>query len=113
MKLEFPRGDSYEKGFIMKSRSTREPVTEVFDEIYFTVKTFASDEEFLFQKTLTGGGITSDGEGHYTLLIAPEDTDDLDFREYDVDFEFVKGTFKRTFYGVLKLTKEVTHSNNE
>lgn len=113
MKLEFPRGDSYERGFIMKDKTTREPVTEIFDEVYFTVKQNASDEEYLFQKRMTSGGIVYDGDGHYTLFIDPEDTNELDFIDYDCDIEFVKGNFKRTFYGVLTLTKEVTHQNNE
>lgn len=113
MRIEFPRGDSYERGFLMKDRSTGQTVTEQFDQIYFTVKTNADDPDFLFQKRMTDGGITDDGDGHYTLHILPEDTNGLSFRDYDCDIEFKKGEMKRTFYGTMKLTREVTHQSNE
>lgn len=111
MELTFPRGDSYERGFILKRNN--QAVTDPFDEIYFTVKKYSTDKDFKFQKRLSTGGIVDDGEGHYTLFIEPEDTNELAFGEYDCDFEIVKGDYKRTFYGKLKLTKEVTHANNE
>ena len=113
MKLEFPRGDSYERGVVLRNKSTGQPVTDTFDEVYFTVKKKAADSDYLFQKRMTTGGISNDGNGHYTLFIYPEDTNSMAFREYDCDFEFVKDNYKRTFAGTLKLTEEVTHQNNE
>lgn len=114
MMIEFARGDSYERGFILKDKTTKQIVTELFDEVYFTVKKTWTETEYKFQKRMTTGGIVYDGDGHYTLYIRPEDTNELQFGEYDCDFEFVRNNgYKRTFAGKLKLTKEVTHQNNE
>ena len=111
LQIKMARGDSCEKGVIKKRNG--EPDTTVFDEVYFTVKRRYGDREMLFQKTLTNGGIQSDGEGHYTLFIYPADTDNLSFGEYVFDFEFVKDYYKRTYTGKLILTEEATHVANE
>lgn len=112
MQIELARGDSCEKGFILKSGDT--PSEDVFDEIYFTVKNSYTDKDYVLQKRLTEGGIVKDeAAGHYTLYILPEDTNQLDFKDYDCDFEFKKEGYKKTFYGKFRLTKEVTHQNNE
>lgn len=115
MKLEFARGDSYERGFLLKNKATGEPITDTFEEIYFTVKKYATDSEYKFQKKLTSGGIVSDGSGHYTLYINPSDTNGMQFGEYECDIELLKdsGEYKRTFFGTLVLTREVTDCNNE
>lgn len=111
MNIEFARGDSYQKGFILKRNGTT--VTDTFDDIYFTVKHKFSDHDFILQKKLSTGGIVSDGSGHYTLFIEPADTNTLDIDQYDCDIEIVKDDYKRTFYGIFKLLKEVTHYYNE
>jgi hypothetical protein len=112
--IVFARGDSFEKGFLLKNKKTGQPITENYDEIYFTVKKYHTDHEYLFQKRMTTGGIQSDGDGHYTLFILPEDTNGLSFGKYDIDIELRKGElYKRTFSGTMELTKEVTHQNNE
>ena len=114
MQIEFARGDSYERGFVLKDKSTGRVITDTFDEVYMTVKKMWTDHEFCFQKRMTTGGIVYDGEGHYSLYIEPEDTNMLEFGEYDFDFEFKRDSgYKRTFYGKLRLLKEVTHQNNE
>lgn len=109
--IEFPRGDSKQKGFNLKLNG--EPVETIFDEVYFTVKKYFSDAEFVFQKKKSEGGIVYDGEGHYTLYINPEDTNGLPFGDYDCDLEFVVDGDKTTYFGKLKLGKETTHANNE
>ena len=115
MRIEFARGDSYERGFLLKNKATGQPITDVFDDIFFTVKKYATDADYKFQKRMSTGGIVSDGDGHYTVYIAPEDTDQLSFGDYVCDFELMKdgGSYKRTFIGTLKLTQEVTYSGNE
>ena len=116
IQMKFARGDSYERGFLVRDKASGEPVTEPFEEIYFTVKKYCSTEtEYKFQKRMSTGGIVSDGDGHYTLYINPEDTNDLPFGKYDCDIELVKdeGQYKRTFFGTLELTREVTYSENE
>ena len=111
MKIEFARGDTYQKGFVLKANGAT--VTDTFDEIYFTVKTNYKETEYVFQKTMENSGIVDDGDGHYTLYIYPTDTNGLSFGDYDCDFEFVATGYKKTFYGKLTLTPEVTHASNE
>lgn len=91
-----------------------ELATEEMDHVYFTVKRSHYDHDFLFQKKTSDGSLVSDGEGGYVVTINPEDTDQLDFGEYEFDIEVVKlPEIKKTFCGVLYLTDEVTHRNNE
>lgn len=111
--MEFARGDSYTRGFILRDAATKDPILTNWDDVYFTVKKYASDREFKFQKRMTSGGIRSDGDGHFTLMILPEDTNGLPFGDYDFDIEFKYLNYKKTFYGQLRLAKEVTHVNNE
>ena len=111
MVIEFPRGDTYQKGFLLKENG--QIVTDTFSNIYFTVKQNYEESDYVFQKKLSTNGIVSNGSGHYTLYIEPSDTNGLPFGEYDFDFEFVADGYKKTFAGVLKLTKEVTHQSNE
>ena len=113
MTIEFARGDSYERGLTLRNKQTQQPITETYDEVYFTAKKLYTDKEARFQKRMTEGGIVNDGPGHYVLYIYPEDTDGLPFGEYDFDFEFVKDRYKKTFSGTLTLLKETTHANNE
>ena len=114
MKIEFNRGDSYERGFILKNKATGATITTAWDEIYFTVKKYNTDTEFLIQKRLTSGGIVDDGNGHYTLFIEPADTDGMPFGAYVCDIEVVEGDYyKKTFPGSFILNPEVTHVSNE
>jgi len=114
MLLRFSRGDSYERGFVLKDKATQQVITDTFDEVYFTVKRNWRDADYQFQKRMTTGGITSDGDGHYTLYIQPEDTNNLAFGDYDCDFEFKRNDgYKKTFPGRLTLDKEVTYQGNE
>lgn len=86
---------------------------DAMDQIFFTVKKHYYNAQPIFQKTLENG-IESDGEGNYLITILPEDTEALEFGEYDFDIEVVKAPdIKKTFVGVLELTKEVTHRYNE
>ena len=88
--------------------------TEEMDNVYFTVKDSYYTHDPLFQKKCSDGSIASDTHGSYTVTINPEDTDGLDFREYEFDIEVVKlPGIKRTFTGILNITPEVTHRNNE
>ena len=113
MEIVFARGDSYQRGFLLKNKKTGQPITETYDNVYFTAKKLYTDKDFRFQKRMSDGGIVSDGDGHYTLFIYPEDTDGLPFGDYDFDIEFVKDRYKKTFSGTLTLAKETTHADNE
>ena len=112
MKISMARGDVYSFSFgiyIDDAQTTME-----MDNIYFTVKKHYYDEAYVFQKRLNDHGIVDDGQGAYNITINPEDTEELDIGTYDFDIEIVKlPDIKRTFIGVLELTKEVTHKGNE
>ena len=112
-KIEFPRGDSYTRGFMLEVNGSID--MDPFDEIYFTVKKFNSETVFLFQKRLSTGGIIDNGAGEYELQILPEDTDGLSFGEYKCDIEFrrLATNWKKTFTGKMKLGEETTHHANE
>lgn len=112
MKITMARGDVYSFNFAVYIDETKS--SEVMDEIYMTVKRHYYDEDYIFQKRLDDSGIISDGEGNYSVIIYPEETDSLSFGTYDFDIEIVKMPYiKRTFAGTLELTKEVTHRGNE
>lgn len=111
IKIEMARGDTLQKGFILKRNG--DPVDDVFDDVYFTVKKYHTDHDYVLQKRMSNGGIVNDGNGHYTIFIDPEDTNELSFGDYDCDIEFKREGYKRTFYGKFKLAKEVTHAYNE
>ena len=112
-KIEFARGDSYERGIGVREKGEQTPLIADWDDIYFTVKSNFKNKNYVLQKRLSDGTIQDDGNGHYTLFIRPEDTNDLQFGDYDCDFEFKKDELTKTFTGALTLTKEVTHSYNE
>ena len=113
MEISFARGDSLIKGFQLRNESTKEPITQEFDNIYFTMKRNYFNNAFVLQKTLTNGGIVADGNGHYTLTLLPNDTASLPFGTYDFDIELDRGDFVKTFNGTITLTKESTHVANK
>lgn len=116
MSIIMPRGDIREVLFNVYVDEDGEEViyTDDFDEIYFTVKEFFEDEEYLFQKRLTSGTITKDETSTYHIPIEPEDTNDLEFGEYMFDIELVTGnSIKQTTTGRLILTYESTYASNE
>ena len=118
MIIQMARGDLEERTFQVRSPNPEGagtiPYEGSFDEIFMTVKKYHTDREYLFQKRLTEGGILPLGEGTYQFTIEPEDTDGLPFGDYEFDIELLKnGEIKKTFAGVLKLKKEVTHAANE
>ncbi|MCL1789940.1 MAG: hypothetical protein FWG40_01065 [Peptococcaceae bacterium] len=113
MKIEMHRGDTCQVSFTIKNKDDS-PIGRIFDEIYFTVKNAAYDKDFLIQKRLSTGEITRDGDV-YSLMLLPEDTDNLIFARYVFDVELVAHdpTFKQTAIGELIIREEVTHARNE
>ena len=113
MEIYMARGDMLPVPFLVKGPD-KSPYTEEFDNIYMTVKKYANDKNYKFQKRLSDGGIEQIGDGEYQFTIEPSDTDCLPFGDYDFDIELVIDEFlKKTFCGVLHLEKEVTHRYNE
>ena len=82
------------------------------DEMFLTVKTDCYVEDVLFQKKI-GDGITIK-DNVYTIIISPENTNELEYGRYVFDVEIVVGTLKRTIEkGVLLIGEEVTFYKNE
>jgi hypothetical protein len=111
MVIQFRRGDSYEKGFVL--RKNKQPDPTEYDEIYLTVKKQSTDMRYLLQKRLTTGGIVNDGNGHYTVFFFPQDTDNFAFGSYEFDIEVRKENYCRTFCGDFIIDKEITYRSNE
>ena len=113
LQIVMPRGDRVSKSFIIRGPD-KQPFTGTLDEIYFTVKKSFMDRNYKFQKKLSDGSIASVGGGRYQFTILPEDTDGLNFEDYDFDIEVIKyNEIKKTFAGKLILTVESTHRGNE
>lgn len=87
------------------------------DTLYFTVKKDANSKNVLIQKTTKDSGITLEDDGYYHIIIDPEDTNDLDYGDYQYDIE-LKSIGSRTFVrtlveGVITLTEEITWGGDE
>lgn len=112
MQIRMVRGDIF--CFPFRIYIDGEKTDEAMDDIFFTVKKHHYDRAVVFQKKLSAGTIHTDGNGNYMLRIDPEDTDQLDLGSYDFDVEIEKLPWiKRTFNGVLELTREVTFREDE
>lgn len=113
MTITMPRGDIRNVRFTVYNTSSQ--ISDIdFDEIYFTVKRRAGDSTVLFQKTLTGDGISKTETGIYEFTIAAADTNNLAIGRYAFDIELCyQDTIKQTTVGTLELTPEVTHAADE
>lgn len=110
LNISMPRGDI--KNISISITSDDEPYVDL-DEIYFTVKKNYNEKEALFQKKLSNGTITRDGN-KFLFRILPDDTESLKYGDYVFDVELVKGnSIKQTTVGKLRITNEVTFSENE
>ena len=111
--FEFPRGDNCPLTFVLTDDEKNAIDNMTDTNIYFTVKNSPNESNVLFQKTYNGGTITKDGN-KYSLMIAPTDTDSLDYGTYWFDVCLVGTDFKTTIIiGRMTLTNEVTFATNE
>ena len=112
MTIKMPRGDIRKVRFSIANPDGSQ-AENIFDEIYFTVKTAFSSREYLFQKRLSTNQIEY-LDGSYEFFIESQDTDNLRIGSYVFDIEVVAGAdIKQTFVGNLVLTNEVTFAENE
>lgn len=112
--ITMPRGDLRSFKLAVKESASGAITEKTFDDIYFTVKVIYLAEPYKIQKRLSAGTIVKDEEGYYHFTIQPEDTNDLQFGDYDFDIELVKeGAIKQTTIGKLTLSPEVTYESNE
>lgn len=87
------------------------------DTLYFTVKKDAYSKKVLIQKTTKDLGISLEADGYYHIIIEPEDTNSLDYGDYQYDIELKSignKTFVRTLVeGIITLTEEITWGGDE
>ena len=114
MRIIMPRGDLYPVSF--QIYETEDDITHIdFTQIYMTCKKSNKDRIPLFQKSLSSGSITKVSDGQYQFMIEPEDTNNLQFGEYDFDIELINDNprIKQTITGTIRLSEETTWAVNE
>lgn len=112
MKISMVRGDLEAIPFELELDG--DVIAECMDYVYFSVKKRFTDPDCLIQKKLSDGGILWDGNGTYTIIINPEDTERLCFGSYVCDIQAEKSPgIKQTIRGTFELEPEVTHRENE
>lgn len=114
-KIGMTRGDT--KGFRFQRKykddeGEEQVITQIADELYFTVKKSYRDKDFLLQKKLSD--MEFDEQGVYHFVINPEDTNDLDFGTFVYDLEVIQDGYKKTISsGNFVLGYESTWAVNE
>ena len=104
MDISMIRGDTF--SFNVRFDNAVDSITAV----YFTVRKKATDEEILFQKSLTDGVTAITANEVYNVRIAPEDTEELKAGSYDYDLEVQFGEDTYTpLIGKLKVEQDVTY----
>ena len=110
--IEMPRGDIRNVQVTIFNNDSHSDVE--FDEIYVTFKKNSLDEPFLFQYKLSAGTVWEVDTGIYEFKIRAADTENLPAGGYVFDIELIyNGTIKQTTVGILKLTQDVTHTDDE
>lgn len=75
---------------------------------YFSCKSVPSGGYYTFRKTL-GDGITNNGDGTYTVRVAPEDTENVQAGDYYYDLQIgVNGDKFTILLGLLTILQDVT-----
>lgn len=112
--LEMTRGDTLRLKF-QRMTENKEVIKEQVDEMFMTCKKRYSSQDYVFQKCLSKGSITYDGNtGYYHIKIEPEDTENLRYREYVFDIEITQdNNIKTVLKGTLNITEEATWSINK
>lgn len=82
------------------------------EDLFFTVKEAATQEQSVFQKRLNDMTLDEDGTYHFT--VEPADTNGLQYGDYVFDIEVIDNGVKSTVaYGSYKILPEVTWVENE
>lgn len=114
MIIQMRRGDYKKVKFCVKDKS-KNIIDVDFDNIFITFKKNHYTEDVLFQKTLENKDIMKDEENYYHFFIEPNDTDELEYKNYVFDIEILKleSKIKQTILGELQILEEVTFTSNE
>ena len=110
--MEIRRGDT--KSFRFQRKSNGQPITEIAEKIYFTVKKSSSRQEVLFQKTIDDMDFDENYFYHFTIY--PEDTNNLKYDDnykYDIEVKIGDNYVKTIALGQFELKEEVTFARNE
>lgn len=100
--LAMIRGDTYAFGVEI------EDLDQELETAYFSCKETASDEDYIFQKTLNDG-ISLVETGKYRVRIAPEDTVNLKAKSYRYDLQIgVNGDIYTVLKGELNIAEDIT-----
>lgn len=118
--MQFRRGDTFKFKF-QRLDSNKEVITQdsVPADIYFTVKYNTYHDNYCFQKKLIRNSVEEQGiifgeDNYYHVTINPNDTNGLQFGNYNYDIEIVTNNYKKTIaVGTLTLLEEVTFASNE
>lgn len=111
--MEFTRGDTYKFKF-QRLDKDNQPIMTKADKMWFTVKDNYYTNNILFQKTLENNTITFTDDGYYHITINPEDTNNLEFRDYYFDIQReINENILTIAKDTLTLTYEVTSANDE
>lgn len=106
------RGDTKLLKFTRKDM-TGQPILDIADSVYFTVKPTNLKGAALVQKTLEDMAFDAE-TGEYHFRIESEDTETLDFRTYRYDIQVVHDDIKKTIaFGDFKVMEEVTFKSDE
>lgn len=105
------RGDT-KKYYFQRKDKDGGVITEQPDSLYFTVKKTVFDKTPVLQKTLED--MTVDENSVYHFTIEPEDTDNLEYKNYVYDIQVVQDGVKTTIAkGSFIIEEEVTFAENE
>ena len=103
------RGDTFR--FSVEIENLQEDLTSA----YFSCKKNLDDTSYIFQKSL-GNGITkkqaTENSIIYEVAVSPEDTENVECGNYFYDLQIeVNGDIFTPLNAILKIEKDVTHSN--
>ena len=102
--IEMVRGDTLE--FVVEVKN----ISGTVSAVSFGCRASLDSSSYTFQKTL-GSGITSEGDGRYSVRVAPADTASLTAGLYYYDLQFSIGNDIYTpLIGTLRLLQDVTHA---
>ena len=109
--MEFTRGDTQPLKF-QRIDAEGHVITDVPDEMFFTVKTDYKTKDVVFQKTLED--MTLGEDNHWHFVITPADTQTLPVGSYVYDIEVTTdGNVFTISKGSLKLLPEATWVDNK
>lgn len=103
MALSMIRGDTLTIAFEIEN------LQETLDEVFFSCRTAFGASSYVFQVSMTGGGVTQQDDGKYVVRVAPELTANLTPAQYVYDLQIDYGDDVLTpLIGTLKIDYGVT-----